>query len=812
MDAMASVRVSEFMNKYVNSDDLDPSQGPQHQAGLEEALAEFRLLSDDQARIDALLGELGSQRGFLLWINGRIQEAEQRGEATHMLKWDRGLAAAKIQAIEDELPGLLGPSLETRLASSRESFRRNFLDSGALGRSPTWAGDDPTIQDALDGMLIPESARAVVNQYLYSIARLQHDSASLAQALAPGGTLAQSPQHKSYALTLADWQAQASGQVQAVMGILKGTTDPAALDPVPWSDRTSLTAAARPPVTPTERKAFLVAEDTAWLAGLSQEARSIESALAAIDAQQRAPGRPGVQAAHPLQGTGEQRYALVQRARLVSECMQAVRTRLASLHASGPDTDDGLSLADLAVADARRRLDALSAASPASAAQAPRLSAEDEATYNEALPPLRQALAALQQSQESLMGMADRLARALVVPRGFKLSESQRAEFTLLRTQRTELMAQMQLSRQESGALKALIDQTALGRSQGRPFDHEAFMKLTTTWEAARSARLQGEEARQGALTTPPPTFVAWQQSVRSSQSRVQTVVDNYLLNAQANASVRDQIAQARQTSTQLRADLRSRDAAIQAADARVTALTRQGASAADKADVPSAQAQLSAMKALRSAMVQRLLLVEKLLDEAQALRTSSTDAQVAQHQEAISTVSMAMPNAWPEQLRAERTLAQAEQTVAQRTLSRLQATPGASNSAIGEAMRVLSYREKANIFAATRVAVEEAERTNGAQSPAAVAAQKSLASAKEEMQAAYFDLVQIRLIYRTDALSRQLSSLQYSNGSVEEILSVQRALQASQVAWPRSLSPIPVTPGNKADAVQAAFGDGLPE
>lgn len=184
MDAIASARASEFMSSYVTSSYLDPSSDPQPHAAMDRSLAEFRLVTEDLARVQSMLDEIAGHRAFMQWMTTRIQEAEQRGEDTYLLKWDRGFAGAKVRELQDRLAALLGPSLEARLADSRQAFRLGYLESGALGRMPGWAGDAPDIQAALDGMLVTDSAQAVVNQYLYSIGVLQRDSAALASALA----------------------------------------------------------------------------------------------------------------------------------------------------------------------------------------------------------------------------------------------------------------------------------------------------------------------------------------------------------------------------------------------------------------------------------------------------------------------------------------------------------------------------------------------------------------------------------------------------------------------------------------------------
>lgn len=184
MDAIASARASEFMSSYVTSSYLDPSSDPQHHAAMDRSLAEFRLVTQDLARVESMLDEIAGHRAFMQWMTTRIEEATQQGEDTYMLRWDRGFAGAKVRELQDRLAALLGPSLEARLADSRETFRLGYLESGLLGRMTGWAGDAPDIQEALDGMLIPDSAQAVVNQYLYSIGQLQRDSTSLARALA----------------------------------------------------------------------------------------------------------------------------------------------------------------------------------------------------------------------------------------------------------------------------------------------------------------------------------------------------------------------------------------------------------------------------------------------------------------------------------------------------------------------------------------------------------------------------------------------------------------------------------------------------
>ena len=186
MDAIGSARVSEFMSSYVDAAGPPPPSDPQHHATVEQSLAEFRLVSEDLARVQAMLGEIGNQRAFIQWLNDRIQAAERQGQDTYMLRWDRAAAGAKIRELQEKLPGVLGPSLEARLVASREAFRRDYLESGALGRAANWAGDDAGIQDALDGMLISDSDQAVVNQYLYSLGELQRDISWLVQALGPG--------------------------------------------------------------------------------------------------------------------------------------------------------------------------------------------------------------------------------------------------------------------------------------------------------------------------------------------------------------------------------------------------------------------------------------------------------------------------------------------------------------------------------------------------------------------------------------------------------------------------------------------------
>lgn len=812
MDAIAGARATEFISTYVHSNYLDPSSDPQHRAAMEQSLAELRLVSDDLARVDAMLDEIASHRAFIHWMTGRIQEAEQRGEDSYLLRWDRGFAGAKIREMELRLPELLGPSLEARLVNSRETFRLRYLDSGALGQASHWAGDDPAIQEALDGMLIPDSAQAVVNQYLYSIGRLQRDSAFLAEALAQGGTLSRSPRRQQYALTLSDWQQQAATHAQTVMGILSGTIDAFRVDPVPWSERTSVTVTSRPPATAAERKAFHWAEDTAWLLSLGKEARALEQALTALDTQRRKSGGVRAQTAEEVRDQSQRRYLLVQKARLVGECMDVARARLQTLRMTGSAGEDLLRPVDLDRADAQRKLDAFNRRTPVSSTQTPSPVSPDEAVFAQMLPFLEAQQLPLERSQEAMTGLIDRLSWALEVPTGFTLDETQRAELGLLRSQRAALLEQRQLGRQEQTALKVLMDRTALAQRRGDPFDHGAFSELYAAWEAAKAARLQGQEARHGALMTPPPEFVAWKQSVRSSLSRAQTVTSSYLLTLEANAEVRAQIAADRQDSIDLRKTLQAQDAAIKAANARMVLLTRPGASAADKADAASAQARLNALQSLRSAQVNRLLLVERRLADGEALRTSNSAGGVEQRQQAIARTSGALPDAWLEQLRSARPLAQADLAVAQRNLTRLQGTTGTPNTLLMEAQRLLAYRERASAYATARVVAQEAERGIRSQTTPLETARQALASTREAMQAAYFDLVQLRLVYRTDSLHSQLRAAQRRNASIDELLQLQKEISATEIAWPRDVVPYPNTPEAKAAAVQARHGDDLPE
>ncbi len=812
MDAITITRVSEFMATYVTSDFLDPSTDPAHRAPLERSLTEFRLISDDLARVEAMLGEVASQRAFIQWMNERIEAATQRGEDTYLLRWDRGFAGAKIREIQDRLPVLLGTSLEARLTSSRESFRSSYLDSGALGRASVWAGDDPAIQAALDGMLIPESAQAVVNQYLHSIGTLQRDSAMLAQALSVGGSLARSPQRKQYEATLADWQRRSAAQAQTVMDIFKGTVDADRLDPVPWSERVDLTVATRPPASAAQRRAFQLAEDRAWLTRLSQEARAIEDAISALDAQRRGGMGAPPAASQEVRDASQRRYELRQKARLVNECLAAVQARWEKVRTTEPYGDGGLRAVDLEVANARRKLDAFNAQGPVDTASPSPQVTPDDALHFDTLPAFKSEYTHLQRSHEALVGTTQRLSVALDVPKGFQLTEGQQAEQALLRSQRAVLAQQKQLVQQELTRLKALIDNLALSQRRGLPVDLGRHQTLYSAWEAAKTARLEGEQARQAALAVPPPDFVAWKHSVRSGRSRAQTVTTNYLLTAEENTAVRAQIEADRQASVQWHRVLRDQDKAIGAAQAHVDLLGRQGASATDKADAPSAQSRLIALQSLRTALAHRLVLLDQRLADGEALRTSSTPGQVGQRQQAILTTTSLLPNAWLDQLRQERSLAHAELAVAQRALARLQATAGISNAALLEAQRLLTYRERAATYAAARVVVQEAElgiRTTG--TPLETARQ-SLLSSREGMQIAYFDLAHLRQIYRADSLGSQLRRAQSRNASMQELRRLQAEVAATETAWPRSLDPFPQTVAAKATAVQARYGDELPE
>lgn len=812
MDAIASAHVSKFMGSYVNSDYLDPSSDPQHLNSLEQSLVELRLVSNDLARVQTLLGEIGSQRAFIQWLGERIQAAEQRGEDTYLLRWDRGHAGAKVRELQEKLSGLLGPSLQARLVSSREAFRQDYLIAGTRSSASTWAGDDAGIQDALDGMLISDADQAVVNHYLYSLDTLQRDSAWLAQALDNGGTLARSPQRREFEATLSHWQQQARAYQATVMGLLSGEVDASRVDPVPWTDRRMDPASARPPLTAAERKAFQVAEDTARLDRLVREARSIEDALAALDVQRKRQGGPPSLAAEQLKESSQHRYGLVQKARLLHECMGAVRARLemlrkAPLHEAGAPQP-----VDLAVAHALRKLETLNTASTASPVPAPPLQPLDEALYQETLLYLRQALPAVIQSHESLAGMADRLAEALVVPRGFRLSESQRAEWSLLRSQRVALLEQQQLVRQELAALKALIDQTERAQRQSRPFDHDAFSQRHTAWEADRAARLQGEGTRQGALSTPVPAVVAWKKSVQSSQSRAPTVTANHLLSPETNASVRAQVEADRKASAALRQSLRAREASIRDAEVRLDLLSRPGTSAADKADIPTAQAGLNALKSVRGALASRLSLLTQRQAAGEALLTSTSEGVAALRQQDIATITSALPNAWLKQLREEQLLAQAQWAAAQRHVSRLQGTAGTANRTLVEAEKLLAYRAAASAYAAARVVEQEVQRGTRGQTPTLESATQALAATREAMQAAYFNLAQVRLVYRSDSLSSQLQAEERRGAPLETLQRLRREVEATQTAWPRNVTPYPETPAARAAAVQARFGDDLPE
>lgn len=467
MDAIGSTRVSEFMNSYVNSSYLDPSSDPQHRAAMDQSLMEMRLLTTDLARVESMLDEIAGQRAFIQWMTSRIQEAEQRGEDTYLLKWDRGFAGAKIRDLQAHVLALLGPSLEARLVDSRERFRLTYLASGALGKASGWAGDDAAIQDALDGMLIPDSAQAVVNHYLFTIGTLQRDAAALEKSLAPGQALALHPRRTSYAQVLSDWRRQVADQIQTVMGILDGTVDASQVDPVPWSLRSGMTVAARPPVNAVERLAFQLSEDSAWLSSLSQEARSIEAALAQMAQEtDRATTR-----ALPLETVREQtqrRYDLIQRQRLLVECIQATRSRLETLRTSGTPGDGPLRTVDLDVANARRKLEARQHTNPVDPQPTQPPLSPDVEIYESTLPLLKSEEAKLATHQQSLVGTIERLTLALEVPKGFKLSDEQRGELALLRSQRAELRLQQQLVDHEWGALKALISSMTNGLRRGR--------------------------------------------------------------------------------------------------------------------------------------------------------------------------------------------------------------------------------------------------------------------------------------------------------------------------------------------------------
>ncbi len=812
MDAIANERVSQFLRTYVDIQEPAPDSEAQSGASMVQSLAALRLVSDDLARVQAMLGEIGSQRGFIQWLDERIRAAEQRGEDPHMLRWDRAYAGAKIRELQEQLPALLGTSLESRLVRSRETFRLEVLESGTLGQRPMWAGDDPGIQDALDGLLIPDSDQAVVNHYLHHLGRLQQDSTWLAQALSPGGTLARSPLRAQHLATLAHWRQQARDAVETVMGILSGTVDATQVDAVPWTPKTLDPATARPPVTAAERRAFQLEEDTAWLGRLREEARGIEDALAAQDAPRHHLGGPSVPDGSVRLEDPQQRQALAYRARRVHACMVAIRARLDILRSSTRYGEGGLHPVDLDVAHTQRLLAAINEASPALSAQPPRPSPQDEAVYDEVLPPLRQALSALQQSRESLAGMIDRLAHALQVPRGFQLSASQRGEYALLRSQRTALMAQQQRVRGELDALKALLAPTEQAHRLGRPFDPGAYFALHTRWEAARAARLEGEAQHQGALTTAPPESVAWRKSVRSSESRAPTVTRNYALSPQEDAMVREQAAADRQACMALRQSLQRREAQIREAEKRLETLERKGAHAADKADLPTAQARLHALQAARGALAGRLSLLVQRLAERDALLTSTDPARMAQRQEAIDRFTQALPAAELGQLREERLLAEAEWASAQRELARLQATAGTSNASLGEAGKLLAYRTAARAYAAARVVEKEARIGNLGQATSLGAALHSLSATRQAMQEAYFRLAQTRLVYLTDSLGARLRAEQLRGAPVEALQRLQRELEAAQVAWPRNVAPFPLTPEAIAAAVQARHGDELPE
>jgi len=801
MDAIANERVSQFLRTYVDIHEPAPDHEAPSGDSMAQSLAALRLVSDDLARVQAMLGEIGSQRGFIQWLDERIRAAEQRGEDPHMLRWDRAYAGAKIRELQEQLPALLGPSLESRLVRSRDTFRLEVLESGTLGQRPMWAGDDPGIQDALDGLLIPDSDQAVVNHYLHHLGRLQQDSAWLAQALSTGGTLARSPLRGQHLATLAHWQQQARDAVETVMGILAGTVDATQVDPVPWTPRALDPATARPPVTAAERRAFQLEEDTAWLGRLREEARGIEDALAAQDAPRHHLGGPSVPDGS-VRLEDPQHHA----------CMEAIRARLDRLRSSTRYGEGGLHPVDLDVAHTQRLLAAINEASPALGAQPLRPSPQDEAVYDEVLPPLRQALSALQQSREFLAGMTDRLAHALQVPRGFQLSASQRGEYALLRSQRTALMAQQQRVRGELDALKALLDPTERAQRLGRPFDPGAYFALHTRWEAARAARLEGEAQYQGALTTAPPESVAWRKSVRSSGSRAPTVTRNYALSPQEDATVREQAAADRQACMALRQSLQRREAQVREAEKRLETLERKGARAADKADQPTAQARLHALQSARGALAGRLSLLVQRLAERDALLTSTDPARMAQRQEAIDRFTQALPAAELGQLREERLLAEAEWASAQRELARLQATAGTSNASLGEAGKLLVYRTAARAYAAARVVEKEARIGNLGQATSLEAALHSLSATRQAMQEAYFRLAQTRLVYLTDSLGARLRAEQLRGAPVEALQRLQRELEAAQVAWPRNVEPSPLTPEAIAAAVQARHGDELPE
>lgn len=811
MDAIGSARVSEFMGTYVNSNDLERPDDPQHRAAMEQALADFRLLANDLAQVESMLAEISGHRAFIQWMTTRIQEAEERGEDTYLLKWDRGDSAARVRNLESRVAALLGPSLESRLVDSRESFRLRYLDSGALGAATGWAGEDPTIQAALDGMLITDTAQAVVNQYLYSIGNLQRDCATLERSLAPGGSLAPSPQRKRYEQVLSHWRQQAASHVQTVMGLLDGTVDVALVDPVPWSARPEMDAAAKPPLSAAERRAFQLAEDGAWLSALGQEARTIEGALAQL-APKVGKGPAGSGSPEEIRERNQRRYDLVQRQRALVETIKAVRDRLETLRSTTRTGDGTLQAVDLEVASARHLLEGFSLTMPADSRLAEFPPAADADAYEATLSFLGAEQASLVRSQAALAGTIERLGSALEVPRGFKLSDQQRGELGVLWSQRAELLRQQALINQEADALKAMVDATTRDQRRGLPFDHGAHLERQNAWESARQARQEGEAARQGALTTPVPTLVAWRLSPRNGNSRKPTVVANYLLDPQSNANVNAQLAADRQASASLRGAIQALDTAIQQALARLAHLTRSGATTVDKADAPWVQARLSALQSLRTAEVNRLLRNEQVVKGNEALLLSTSADQVSQRQQAVESAQSMLPGAWLDQLRKEHQLAKADLDVAQRGLDRLKGAPGTSNSELLEAQRLLAYREKAKTYAQARVVAIEAELRMGAQTTSVEAAQLALGSAREDMQATYYDLAILRQILRRDELSRQLGRATANGTPIDEILRLQQAVAAAQAAWPLHLAPPPATNADKAAAVQARHGDGLPE
>lgn len=810
MDAIGSTRVSEFMNTYVNSSYLEPSSDPQHRAALEQSLVEFRLLTSDFAQVRSMLDEIGSHRAFIHWTTARIQEAEQRGEDTYLLKWDRGFAGARIRDLEGRVLALLGPSLEIRLADSRESFRLRYLDSGALGKAPGWAGDDPAVQDALDGMLISDSAQAVVNQYLHAIGSLQRDSAALERSLASGGALALSPRRRPYEMVLSGWRQDLADRIQTVMGILEGTVDASQVDPVPWSLRTDLTAAARPPVSAAERRAYQLGEDSAWLSTLGTQARAVEGALALL-APHSGTGATRTRAAEELREQSQRRYDLVQQQRALVACIQAVLTRLELMRTATAPVDGAVAV-DLEVVHARRKLDSLTRAHPVDTRPLPPPDRADADVYKAALPYFQSEQTLVIQAHQSLAGKIEHLTAMLEVPKGFKPSDEQRGELGLLWSQRAELLSQQQSLSQELAALKALIDPMARAMKRGEALDAGSNLERENAWQAAKLARQEGEAARQGALTTPLPEFVAWQLSARNSRSRAPTVLSNYLLSEAANAAVQAQLAADRKTAGSLRSVIRAHEAAMEAVQTQLALITRSGASAAQRADLPAVQARLGALQALRTSEMNRLLLVEQMVKDNGALRTSNSAGNIAQRQQALALTQVTMQAAWLDQVRKERQLAQADRTLAERGLAKLQDTAGASNTQLLEARKLLDYREKAVAYAEARVVATEVEQSVRNQPVSMEAARQALQSTRDAMQAAYFDLVQLRGIFRRDALSRELNAAQARNRPMDERLRLQEAMVAAQVAWPLGLAPFPVTPAEKAAAVLARHGEDLPE